>query len=100
MISDFPVRAGQVVMLSPFAANRDPAVFEDPGKILQRPNLDTGLAFAAGAHVCVGLRMSRNIVRCAFNALAALPQMRLAGAGVQGSGRAVRTLVSLPVELQ
>jgi cytochrome P450 len=90
---------GRVLFLSPFAANRDPAVFgPDPNEIRPRPEVGVGLAFAAGNHVCVGLRMSRNIVESAYRGLARLPPLRLAGRGTQGPGSVVRTLESCPVE--
>jgi cytochrome P450 len=91
--------SGRVLVLSPFAANRDPAVCgPDPNEIRPRPELGVGLAFGGGSHVCVGLRISRNVVHSAFRGLAQLPPLRSAGWGTQGQGRVVRTLQSCPVE--
>jgi len=85
-------------MMSPLAANRDYAVAgPDPAVVAPRPALGPGLAFGAGPHSCVGMRITRNLVRCAFDAFAALPPMQLDGDVVQGTGRAVRSIVSLPV---
>jgi hypothetical protein len=58
------------------------------------------MAFAAGAHICVGLKISRNIVRNAYEGLAELPPLKLAGRGTQGAGKVVRTLNSLPIEFR
>jgi cytochrome P450 len=90
---------GRVLVLSPFAANRDPAVCgPDPNEIRPRPKLGVGLAFGGGSHICVGLRITRNVVHSAYRGLAQLPPLKSAGWGAQGQGRAVRTLESCPVE--
>jgi len=60
---------GQHVMLCLAAANRDPAIFEDPGAIrLDRPP-GRHLSFGSGIHKCSGTAMARPIVVAALEAL-------------------------------
>jgi cytochrome P450 len=58
--------AGDRVFLSWAAANRDPAVFEDPHKVqLDRPNAGRHLSFGVGGHLCLGADLARSI--CALS---------------------------------
>ncbi len=101
VIGGCPFSRGKVLVLAPFAANHDPAVFgPDPEQIMERPKAGTGLAFAAGTHICVGLRISRSMVQSAYKGLAELPALKVAGAATPGNGRVVRTLQTLPIEFQ
>lgn len=55
-----PVRQGDRIYLSYAAANRDPAVFEDPHRFdITRTNAKRHLAFGAGPHLCVGSRLAK-----------------------------------------
>lgn len=99
-IAGCPIRRGDRVILSPLAANHDPTVIgPDAGSVRPRPKIGTGLTFGAGAHVCVGARMARNIARAAFLGLAQLPPLKVLAPGTRGPGKVIRTLSSLPVEL-
>ena len=63
------IAAGQHVMLSLAAANRDPARFEEPAAIrLDRP-LGRHLSFGAGIHKCSGTAMSGPVLRAALKTL-------------------------------
>lgn len=54
------IAAGDFVMLSLAAANRDPAVFDDPDVFdVQRPNARQHVTFAQGPHLCPGLHLAR-----------------------------------------
>jgi cytochrome P450 len=54
------IPAGELVIVSLSAANRDPAVFENPDSFdLARPNANRQLAFAAGPHYCLGAQLAR-----------------------------------------
>ena len=54
------VRAGDLVVLSLAAANRDPAVFADPDRYdVLRENSRLQVAFAHGPHVCLGMHLAR-----------------------------------------
>ncbi|MEG9862409.1 MAG: cytochrome P450 [Parvularculales bacterium] len=58
-IGDTDVKQGDKIYLSYPAANRDPAVFDDPDRFdILRPNADQHLSFGTGPHVCVGARLA------------------------------------------
>ncbi|MVN87695.1 cytochrome P450 [Deinococcus sp. HMF7620] len=61
------------------AANRDPEVFPEPGRIdWTRPNSARHLAFAAGPHYCLGASLARLEITEVFAALAGqFPQMQV-----------------------
>jgi cytochrome P450 len=54
------VEPGTVVLTVLGAADHDPAMFDDPHTLrLDRPNANRHLAFAAGAHYCLGASLAR-----------------------------------------
>jgi cytochrome P450 len=73
------IRTGELVRVSLSAANRDPAVFEDPDSYdLARTNVRRHLAFAAGPHVCLGIHLARLEARLALRAiLERFPSLRV-----------------------
>ncbi|MEX2423211.1 MAG: cytochrome P450 [Acidimicrobiia bacterium] len=75
------IGAGEFVMVSVSAANRDPATYPDPDRFdVTRENARTHLAFAQGPHHCVGLHLARAETRAALAAaLSRLPGLRLTG---------------------
>ena len=82
------------------AANRDPAVFEDPGvfDIARRPNRH--LAFAGGPHVCVGLTLARMEGRIAIaRFLRRYPSYRLTEGRVPGGRIRFHGYQHLPAQL-
>jgi cytochrome P450 len=65
-----PIRAGDLVSVSIAAANRDPAVFEDPDRFdVRRANAKLHLAFAHGPHVCIGMHLARLEAQTALRVL-------------------------------
>lgn len=58
-VGDVVVRAGQEVLLSIGAANRDPAVFAEPDRLDVERGGRRHLAFGHGAHVCAGAAVAR-----------------------------------------
>ncbi|HJS95694.1 MAG TPA: cytochrome P450 [Solirubrobacteraceae bacterium] len=70
---------GDLVRVSIAAANRDPAIFEDPDRYLPgRPRSRRHLAFAQGPHVCLGIHLARTEARAGLTALTRrLPNLRL-----------------------
>jgi cytochrome P450 len=78
-LGDAPISAGDLVRVSISAANRDPAVFEDPDRFdPERPNVRRHLAFAHGPHVCLGVHLARLEARAGLGALLdRLPGLRL-----------------------
>lgn len=66
------VQAGERLMLSWAAANRDPEVFDDPDALrLDRSQSRRHLAFGRGVHFCVGAPIARMEVRVAIEELLA-----------------------------
>ena len=73
------LRAGDAVRVGLGAANRDPAVYDDPDRfdILRRPSVPS-LAFGAGPHFCIGSALARFEARLTFEAvIARWPGLRL-----------------------
>lgn len=61
---------GEILMTVLGAANHDPTVFERPHDLaLDRPNANRHLAFAAGAHYCLGASLARLEARVALTRL-------------------------------
>jgi cytochrome P450 len=99
-IGGVSLEAGAYLTLCIGAANRDPEEFERPDlfDITRKPNRH--LAFAAGAHACVGMGVARLEAQVALlRTLQKLPRLALRG----GARRAVRArfrgFVSLPAEI-
>ncbi|RYG35075.1 MAG: cytochrome P450 [Burkholderiales bacterium] len=60
MIADQQIAAGEKVVMYYGAANRDPAVFENPDALdVARPNANKHVAFGYGPHVCLGKRVAQ-----------------------------------------
>jgi cytochrome P450 len=80
-LGDVPIAAGDFVMVSVSAANRDPDFFADPDRFdVTRENARAHLTFAQGPHHCLGAHLARAETRAALGAaFARLPGLRLAG---------------------
>jgi cytochrome P450 len=78
LIGDVRVAKGQDVLILLGSANRDPAVFSNPDKlIIQRPEPHLA-SFGGGIHYCLGAQLSRIEVECALGGLIRrLPDFRL-----------------------
>jgi cytochrome P450 len=73
------VRAGEPVVASLAAANRDPAQFADPETLDVARTYAPHLAFGHGVHQCLGQQLARVEMRAGFGALLdRLPGLRLA----------------------
>jgi cytochrome P450 len=73
------IRAGQTVVLSLPAANRDPEVFEDPDRLDVTRVPRKHLALGFGAHQCLGQHVARASLRIGLRALfERFPTLRLA----------------------
>jgi cytochrome P450 len=99
-LGDAEIAAGDLVIVSVLAANRDPDVFDDPDRFDPgRPNRRLHLAFARGPHVCIGVHLARLEALAALRtAFARLPGLRLASGGaVPPSGLVFRKPAALRV---
>ncbi len=77
-LGDVVVEAGDLVRVSIAGANRDPAVFEDPGRFdVRREGADRHLSFAHGPHFCFGAHLARMETETALRGLLRLPGLRL-----------------------
>jgi cytochrome P450 len=98
-IGGCPVTAGTRVVLSFPAANRDPAAFDEPDRVvLDRAN-NRHLAFGAGIHRCAGANLARMELRVALQEwLAVIPEFVVdAGQTVTWSAGQVRGPRRLPI---
>lgn len=78
-IGGCPVAATQTVTTILRAANRDPAVYDDPHRFLIDAKRRPHLAFGGGSHICIGAPLARLEGQIAIAALfERFPQLRLA----------------------
>jgi cytochrome P450 len=73
------VRAGDRVALVYTAANRDPAAFTDPDRLILGRSPNRHLAFGHGAHKCVGATLARTEMRILLDELLVAGRFTLAG---------------------
>ncbi|MFI6850144.1 cytochrome P450 [Kitasatospora sp. NBC_00085] len=73
------VRAGETLIVSLAAANRDPEQYPDPDRLDLTRAQAPHLAFGHGVHQCLGAQLARVEMKLAFRALLRrLPDLRLA----------------------
>jgi cytochrome P450 len=100
-IGDVVVEAGQLVVVSIVASNRDPAAFGLADEIALAASLPAHLTFGYGVHRCLGAPLARLQLCCVLAALVRrFPQLRLAeevGSLSWKSGMATRGLRQLYV---
>ncbi|WP_308634375.1 cytochrome P450 [Paenibacillus silvisoli] len=78
------VRQGQVVQVMLGAANRDPAQFDQPDAFIMERTPNRHLAFASGAHFCLGAPLARLEGEIALNVLLKrFPELRQADRPLQ-----------------
>jgi cytochrome P450 len=78
------IAAGRTVSVSPVAANRDPARFDDPDDFVVARDASGHLGFGHGIHGCVGQQVARVVIREAIGQLIeAFPGLRLVSAEQQ-----------------
>ena len=89
--------AGALVTLCIGAANRDPAQFDQPGRLDLWRRDNRHLAFGFGIHQCAGLSLARLEGRIAIGRfLARFPHYRLTGAPVRGGRARFRGFLRAP----
>jgi len=96
-----PFKAGDWLLLPFPAANRDPAVFEDPGLVQLDRARNRHAAFGLGRHRCLGSNLARMELRVALEEwLGRYPDFELADpAAVTWSAGQVRGPRTLPVTI-
>lgn len=90
---------GEAVLVMLAGANRDPEVFDDPGRFdVHRANAADHLAFSSGVHYCLGASLARMEAAVALRSLyERFPRLRVAGAPVPRPTRVLRGYQRLPV---
>ena len=93
------IRAGDLVIVSLSAANRDPAVFADPDRYdIRRDNAADHLAFAVGPHYCLGVHLTTLQTTVALGMLLGrFPGIHAAGPLPPVTGFVFRKPTSVPV---
>jgi cytochrome P450 len=96
-----PFKEGDWLLLPFPAANRDPAMFENPGVVQLDRAKNRHAAFGLGRHRCLGSNLARMELRVALEEwLARYPDFELSDpAGVTWSGGQVRGPRTLPVNI-
>jgi len=97
-------RIGRGVFVSTvlLAANRDPAVFEDPHTFdVTRTNARDHISFSAGRHHCLGAALARMEGEVGLRAVfERFPELALEGRGARRPTRVLRGWARLPVRLR
>lgn len=98
-IGDCPVKKGDKVVIHYAAANRDPAVFENPHKFdITRENARKHIAFGIGPRQCIGANVARLELRGLLKqVLTRLPDIRVSGDPEWLKSIWFNALVKLPV---
>jgi cytochrome P450 len=93
------IRRGDMVWLHLGAANRDPDAFPNPAKLDIHRAGNRHVAFGAGAHYCLGARLSVMEARVALSHLLTLPDLRLEDRSLVKwhTNPTARSLTALPV---
>jgi hypothetical protein len=100
-VAGVPVRREELVVVLLGAANRDPAVFADPGRFdITRSNAGKHMSFSSGIHYCLGASLARMEGEVALRALyTRFPELTLSGEPHRRSTSNLRGFDRMPAEL-
>jgi cytochrome P450 len=101
-VQGYPVQTGEALFLLVGGANRDPAVFENPGTFdTARANAREHLSFSTGTHVCLGAALARMELHIGLQSLFEhFPQLTIAGEPMYNNSIGLHGLTHLPVSLR
>jgi cytochrome P450 len=101
-VQGYPVRKDEPVFLLAGGANRDPALFENPGTFdTARANAREHLSFSTGTHVCLGAALARMELHIGLQSLFEhFPALTLAGEPTFNNSIGLHGLTHLPVSLR
>ena len=101
-VQGYPVRTGEALFLLAGGANRDPALFENPGAFdTARANAREHLSFSTGIHVCLGAALARMELHIGLQSLfERFPKLTLAGEPTFNNSIGLHGLAHLPVSLR
>ncbi|TVZ04930.1 cytochrome P450 [Trebonia kvetii] len=93
------IRKGIPVIVSIGGANRDPAIFAEPGRLMvDRPEAARHLSFSLGIHHCLGAALARLEGRIAIEELTSrFPGLAMAGTPVRRPLLVLRGFETVPV---
>ncbi|MGA1035127.1 MAG: cytochrome P450, partial [Ilumatobacteraceae bacterium] len=99
MLGDREVKAGERVILTFPAANRDPAMFENPEEVIIDREHNRHIAFGSGIHRCAGSNLARMEMQVAIEEfLKMIPEFEIADAdAVTWAGGQLRGPRNIPV---
>jgi cytochrome P450 len=94
------IPAGTLVIANTAAANRDPAVYDEPDRFdITREGAPAMLTFGGGIHYCLGAHLARIELAEALTTMARrMPYIRRAGPAPWKPMTGISGPVSLPVE--
>lgn len=101
-IRGVPIKAGERVLLSYPAANRDEDVFENAGEFnIEREDADKLISFGVGAHYCLGVQFARREIQTILpKILEATSSIELAGDPVYAEANFVGGIKHLPIRYE
>jgi cytochrome P450 len=101
-VHGYSVKTDEALFLLAGGANRDPAVFENPGTFdTARANAREHLSFSTGIHICLGATLARMELHIGLQSLFEhFPQLTIAGEPMYNNSIGLHGLTHLPVSLR
>jgi len=94
------LKQGERIWVIYAAANRDPAIFENPDELDIERRTAPHLGFGKGVHFCLGMRLARMEMRCLLESLTRrVRRIERDGEAVIGLNNIIYGLESLPLRL-